>query len=114
MRIPDPSKHPELAERISTLAARLAAADERFEAWATPLGVRCAEVAGNERFGCLCELDALVAHLYGLSVPDVEHIFATFHDAWRPGRTHDHPTLGNYNDRLKATLGHFGRWGKRA
>ncbi|MDE2636017.1 MAG: hypothetical protein OXI30_06595 [Chloroflexota bacterium] len=44
------------------------------------------------------ELDAVVAHLYGLSAEQVAHIFATFHVGW------------DYHERLRAVLGHFHKW----
>jgi hypothetical protein len=43
-------------------------------------------------------LDAVVAHLYGLSEPQLTHIFETFHEGW------------DYQDRLRATLKHFAAW----
>ena len=46
----------------------------------------------------IAELDALVAHLYGLGRSDVEHIFATFHRGW------------DYGPRLAAVLAHYDRW----
>ena len=48
------------------------------------------------------ELDAVVAHLYGLTEKHLVHIFETFHEGW------------DYEERLRATLGHFGEWGKRS
>ena len=36
----------------------------------------------KRRQDLIAELDAVVALLYGLSRPDVEHIFATFHRGW--------------------------------
>ena len=48
------------------------------------------------------ELDAVVAHLYGLGEKQLLHIFETFHEGW------------DYADRLKATLKHFHVWKKRS
>ena len=48
--------------------------------------------------GLIAELDAVVAHLYGLSRADVEHIFATFHRGW------------DYRPRLTAVLEHYAAW----
>ena len=47
----------------------------------------------------VCELDAAVAHLYGLTEKQLVHIFDTFHEGW------------DYADRLAATL-KFSRLGK--
>jgi hypothetical protein len=48
------------------------------------------------------ELDAVVAHLYGLSEKQLVHIFETFHERWA------------YQVDLAATLKHFDAWQKRA
>ena len=47
------------------------------------------------------ELDAIVAHLYGLSEKHLTHIFETFHEGW------------DYDARLKSTLAHFRQLKKR-
>ena len=47
------------------------------------------------------ELDAVVAHLYGLSADQLSHIFATFHVGW------------DYHERLNAVLKHFHNWENR-
>ena len=47
------------------------------------------------------ELDAVVAHLYGLNADQLKHVFATFHDKW------------DYHARLRAALAHFERWRAR-
>ena len=44
------------------------------------------------------ELDAVVAHLYGLSEPQLVHIFETFHESW------------DYQNRLDAVLRHYHAW----
>jgi hypothetical protein len=44
------------------------------------------------------ELDAVVAHLYGLNEKQLRHIFETFHEGWE------------YAERLKETTKHFQRW----
>ena len=47
------------------------------------------------------ELDAVVAHLYGLEENHLVHIFKTFHEGW------------DYEERLRATLKHFHDWRRR-
>ena len=47
-------------------------------------------------------IDAVVAHLYGLTEPRLVHIFETFHEGW------------DYETWLKAVLKHFRTWGGRA
>jgi len=44
----------------------------------------------------------VVAHLYGLSEPQLVHIFETFHVGW------------NYADRLNGVLGHYHAWSGRS
>lgn len=48
------------------------------------------------------ELDAVVAHLYGLNQKQLTHIFETFHEGWE------------YKPRLKATLEHYRLWTRKA
>ena len=49
----------------------------------------------------ISELDAVVAHLYGLTDVELAHIFETFHVGW------------DYQGRLDATLLHFRAWNSR-
>ena len=44
------------------------------------------------------ELDAVAAHLYGLTEAQLVHVFETFHEGW------------DYQDRLDAVLRHFRNW----
>ena len=44
------------------------------------------------------ELDAVVAHLYGLTEVQLVHVFETFHEGW------------DYKDRLDGVLAHFLDW----
>jgi len=67
----------------------------------------------DTKFDMLCELDAVVAHLYALSEAHLRHVFATFHDKWKPGTTASHPTLGPYDERLARTLEYFKAWKRR-
>jgi hypothetical protein len=50
----------------------------------------------------LHELDAVVAHVYGLSEKQLVHIFETFHEGW------------DYEQRMKETLRHYRAWKGRA
>ena len=52
----------------------------------------------EEKEDMIHELDAVVAHLYGLNERQLRHIFETFHEGW------------DYEDRLRATLKHFEGW----
>ncbi|RIK74178.1 MAG: hypothetical protein DCC67_16905, partial [Planctomycetota bacterium] len=108
--VPRPPVDAPLRRRTIALAGRLAAADDRFAAWAAAVGVECGPLDAAAKFDHICELDAVVAHLYGLQERHLVHIFETFHEGWEPGAVADHPTLGDYNQRLGETLEHFRRW----
>lgn len=88
-------------QRVVQLAGRLAAVDDRFAAWAQAVGVPCGPLDALEKQDHLHELDAVVAHLYGLTERQLLHLFETFHEGW------------DYQDRLEATLKHFHAWGKK-
>jgi hypothetical protein len=81
--------------RVARIGGRLAAPDERFATWAEQVGVETGPVGDEERADMIAELDALVAHLYGLDRDDVQHIFETFHEGW------------DYSARLEGVLAHF-------
>ena len=86
-------------ERLIELTARLAAHDDRFADWATEVGVPVGSLrAEPERADAMQEIDALVAHLYGLNADELVHIYETFHRGW------------DYQPRLEAVLRHFQAW----
>lgn len=107
--IPRPGCNNPLWQRVVELAGRLAAVDKRLKTWAKSVGVDCGPLDEATWFDMLCELDAVVAHLYGLEEKHLRHIFETFHEGWGPGTQADHPTLGDYTTRLEKTLDHFRR-----
>ncbi|MDE0676157.1 MAG: hypothetical protein OXH42_02315 [Acidimicrobiaceae bacterium] len=100
LSIPDPGRGHPVRDRVVEVAGRLAAVDERFAEWAAEVGVPVGS-ANDEatKQALICELDACVAHLYGLDEDDLEVIYTTF-DEKRPDR---------YRDRLAAVLDHFRR-----
>lgn len=108
--VPRPDRDNPLWQRVVELAGRLAAVDARFVDWAKAVGVECGSLAADEKFDMIAELDAVVARLYGLEERHLAHIFETFHEAWRPGTTADHPTLGDYDRRLATTFAHYRTW----
>jgi len=110
--IPRPGREDRLWRRVVELAGRLAAVDRRFAKWAKAVGVECGPLDEGTWFEMVCELDAVVAHLYGLEEKHLRHVFETFHEGWRPGSTGKHPTLGEFDTRLETTLEHFRRWGR--
>jgi len=111
--IPRPPEHDPLRKRAVALAGRLAAVDDRYADWAAAVGVECGPVTDKLKFDMICELDAVVALLYGLDEKHLRHIFETFHEGWGPGQTATHPTLGEFDVRLATTMGYYTTW-KRA
>ncbi|RIA47493.1 Eco57I restriction-modification methylase domain-containing protein [Dichotomicrobium thermohalophilum] len=95
--IPRPSRADPLWQRAVALAGRLAAPDDRFAEWAEEVGVAWGPLAADEKQDMIEELDAVVAHLYGLQTQQLRHIFETFQDGW------------DYEEQLGRTLRHFER-----
>jgi hypothetical protein len=100
--IPRPRMKDRRRKRVIQLAARLAAPDERFAAWADKAGVAWGPLPDEEKRDHIHELDAVAAHLYGLNEKHLVHIFQTFHAGW------------DCEQRLKATLKHFRSWRRLA
>lgn len=100
LSIPDPGKGNPVRDRVVEITGRLAAVDDRFAEWAAEVEVPVGS-ANNEatKQDLIHELDACVAHLYGLDEDDLEVIYTTF-DEKRPER---------YLDRLAAVIEHFRR-----
>lgn len=96
--VPRPRPDSPLRARAIALAGRLACPDRRFAKWAKAVGVDCGPLADDEKEDMIRELDAVVALLYGLTEPQLVHIFETFHVGW----AHEEP--------LRATLKHFHAW----
>ncbi len=59
------------------------------------------QLAPDEKEDHIHELDAAVAHLYGLDKRDLTHIFEIFHKGW------------DYEERLRPALRHFQVTGRR-
>ena len=95
--VPAAERASPLRKRVVDCAGQLASQDRRFTTWAKPLGLKPRKLAADEQADLIAELDAAVAHLYGLAEADLVHIFETFHEGW------------DYQDRLDATLKHFAR-----
>jgi hypothetical protein len=96
--VPRPEGDAPLAARAISLAGRLAAVLPVFRSWARSVGVACGKLPPNEKEDMIHELDAVVAHLYGLSEHHLRHIFQTFHEGW------------DYEERMAATLKHYEAW----
>jgi hypothetical protein len=91
-----------LWQRVVALAGRLAAPDKRFARWAKAVGVGCGKLQPDEKDDMIAELDAVVAHLYGLTDAQLRSVFETFHEGW------------NFEDRLTATMKHYKNWKSKA
>ncbi len=100
--VPRPGKNNTIRERVVALAGRLAAFDDRFAEWAGQVGVPCGPLPADEKEDMVHELDAVVAHLYGLTEAQLAHIFETFHEGW------------DYQARLDGVTRHFRAWRARA
>jgi len=96
--MPRPERDNPLWQRTVELAGRLACPDKRFAEWAEAVGVEYGPIPEEDKEGMVFELDAVVAHLYGLSEDHLVHIFETFHEGWE------------YQGRLDAVLEHYRRW----
>ena len=99
--IPHPDSENIFRKRVVELAGRLACVDERYANWAKEIGVEYGSLSPIEKNDMIHELDAVVAHLYGLSEEQLIHIFETFHVGW------------DYQDRLDDTLEHFNQWNQK-
>ena len=93
--VPRPGPSNPKWRRVVTLAGRLACPDDRFAAWAEAVGVARGPLAADEKEDMVHELDATVAHLYGLDERQLVHVFETFHEGW------------DYHARLDGVLRHF-------
>ncbi len=98
LRVPAWASDSALCNRVVELAGRLACPDARFADWAAAVGVEHGPLAEDVKQDMIHELDAVVAHLYGLNQKQLTHIFETFHEGW------------DYKTRLKATLEHYRTW----
>lgn len=99
--VPRPSRTDSRWSRTVELAGRLASPDDRFAEWAAAVGVTHGPLAADEKQDMVSELDAVVAHLYGLNAAQLSHIFETFHEGW------------DYGSRLETVMRHFETWRQR-
>ncbi|ELZ56779.1 hypothetical protein C467_07897 [Halorubrum hochstenium ATCC 700873] len=99
--IPRPGRDSTLRQRAVELSGRLAAVNEHYENWADEVGVDYGPLDEDEKQEKIHELDAVVAHLYGLSRENLQVIFETFHDNW------------DHGPRKNAVLEHYDEWDDR-
>ena len=93
--VPRPGRDSALWKQVVSLAGRLACSDERFKVWADAVGVKVGPLPVDKKEDMIHELDAVVAHLYGLDEAQLVHVFETFHEGW------------DYQNRLDNVLRHF-------
>ncbi len=97
--IPLAGKKDKRRSRLIKLSGQLAAIDDRFESWASSVGVSVGSLNTQlEKDDAISEIDGIVASLYGLSRDQLVHIFASFHRGW------------DYSARLERTLKFFEIW----
>ena len=65
-------------QRIGELAARLSCVDDRFADFAKEAGVECGPQPGSVRDDQRAEIDALVAHAYGLTKDETAFLFEDY------------------------------------
>ena len=99
--IPRPPRESPLWQRIVVLSGRLASPDNRFAEWAAAVGVAHGKLHPDEKTAHICELDAIVALLYGLNAQQLRVVYETFHEGW------------DFEDQLRETLKHFEAWKNR-
>ena len=99
--IPRPTRDDPLWQRVVEISGRLACPDERFADWAAAVNVDYGTLEPEEKQNKIYELDAVVAHLYGLSEPQLAHIFETFREGWK------------YEQYLNEVLKHYHAWAKK-
>ena len=93
--IPRPSRENYLWQRAVKISGRLASIDIRFKDWAENVGVGYGPLETEIKYELICELDAVISHLYGLNEKQLNHIFETFHKGW------------DYEERLEKVLNYF-------
>jgi phenylpyruvate tautomerase PptA (4-oxalocrotonate tautomerase family) len=98
--VPRPTRDDPRWERAVGLAGRLACIDERYVDFATAVGVTTGAVEPTEKAALIAELDAVVAHLYGLDRAELELMFEDFPST----------EAGVSPRRRAAVLEHFDQW----
>lgn len=86
-------------KRLTKLAAQLAFCDENLAPWVEETGLQISKRMSPELDLIeVCELDAIAAHLFGLSKRQLIHVFETFHRGW------------DFETRMEQTLMFFDKW----
>jgi len=102
--VPNPDPTDDRYLRTVEVAGRLAAVDDRYASWAEAVGVPVGSVTSQaEKEDLIAELDAVVAHLYGLDAEDLEVIWETFY-----GKI----PRNDYRPSFETVLGHHEAWAR--
>jgi len=96
--IPRPTRENPLWKRTVQIAGRLASPDKRFAEWAEQVDVEIGPLEKSEKKDLIHELDAIVAHLYGLNEHQLVHIFQTHREGY------------DYEERISEMLVHYQKW----
>ena len=99
--VPRPGRDDHLRRHVVELSGQLAAVDDRYADWANAVGVDYGPLDEDTKQEMVYELDAVVAHLYGLSREHVKVIFETFHNSW------------DYQERLDHVLDYYDDWAEQ-
>jgi hypothetical protein len=100
--VPRPDRGDPCWQRVVQISGHLATPDGRFSDWADTVEAEVGTVSEHQKEDLVAELDAVVAHLYGLSAAQLEHVFTTFHENWDP------------REQLERTLTHYEAWEGRS
>ena len=93
--IPRPERENKLWQKTVYISGRLASTDERFKDWSQKVGVEFGPLESKIKDEMICELDAVISHLYELEEDQVIHIYETFHPGW------------DHEERLKKVLHYY-------
>lgn len=99
--VPRPARENPLWKRMVELSGELSVKDERFSEWAEAVDVDCTPLSDEERTEKMYEIDALSAHLYGLSRKELSVVFETFHENW------------NHEPRMNAVFSYYDDWAEK-
>jgi hypothetical protein len=92
-----------IVQRIVFLVTSILSEDQRFHKWISDIVLlKNISFKLEQKNNMIFELDALVAHAFGLSKSELTHIYETFHKGW------------DYSAQLAITLKYFDEWEKEA
>lgn len=98
--VPRPPRNDQRWQRAVELAGRLASVDDRYAEFATATGVTPGPVEPGQKAAMIAELDAVIAHIYGLDRAGLKLMFEDFAAT----------EAGLSPARRAAVLEHFDRW----